>query len=213
MTPAEASEINWRVYVILDPRHLHPDNDLVGTARAALRGGAGVLQLRDKESSGRELVRRARELQAACDEFDATFVVNDRLDVALAAGADGVHLGPEDIPIRDARRIAPDLLIGGSSGSAQRAADLQEEGVDYLGCGAVYDAGPSKPDASNPRGPDFLARINRAVDIPVVGIGGITADTARAVVEAGAGGIAVIRAAIAQNDPESAVRALLEAVS
>ena len=213
MTPSKARETtDWRVYVILDPRHLHPGNDLYETARAALRGGAGVLQLRDKESSGLELVGCARDLQAICDEFGATFVVNDRFDVALAADADGVHLGPEDVPVRDVRRLAPDLLIGGSAGSVQRAEDLVEEGVDYLGCGAVYDAGRSKPDASEPRGPEAVGAIARTVDIPVVGIGGITPDNARAVIEHGADGVAVIRAVVQHPDPEQAVEELLEAI-
>ncbi len=203
---------DYSLYVILDPRRFHPDNDLYETARAALRGGAGLVQLRDKESTGRQLVERARRLQAVCREFEATFVVNDRLDVALAAGADGVHLGPEDVSVADARRVAPGLLVGGSAGRLERARALVEEGVDYLGCGAVYDAAPSKPDASKPRGPAEIGRIAEAVEVPVVGIGGIDADNAAPVVEAGADGVAVIRAVVGRADPESAARRLREAV-
>jgi len=206
---------DWRLYVILDPRFIHPDNDLEGTARAALRGGAGILQLRDKESSDRELLERAERLRAICEEFEVTFVVNDRLDVALAAGADGVHLGPEDLPVGAARRIVSgdQLLIGSSAGTVERAERLVEAGVDYLGCGAVYDAGPSKPDASEPRGPEAIGRVASSVSVPVVGIGGIDADNAAAVVEAGADGVAVLRAVVGRADPEVAARELREVVA
>lgn len=212
MTPEEAREIDWGVYVILDPAQLHPDMTVMQTARAALRGGASVLQLRDKRASGLELVEQAKDLQVLADRWDAVFIVNDRLDVALAAGADGVHLGPDDVPVRDARRVAPDLIIGGSAGEAPRALELQREGVDYIGCGAIYGAGSSKPDASDPRGPGAIEKLTSSVDVPVVGIGGIEPGNARAVVDAGAAGVAVIRAVVNQSDPEAAARALREAV-
>lgn len=212
MAYEESNDIDWSVYVLLDPERLHPENELLETAEAALEGGAGLLQLRDKRSSGRRLVCRATKLQALADQFDTTFIVNDRLDVALASGADGVHLGPEDIPVEKARSVAPELIIGGSAGSPEEAGALQRAGVDYVGCGAVYDAGESKPDASDPRGPEAVEEVVAAVDIPVVGIGGIRPENARAVVEAGAAGVAVIRAVVGRADPESATRELVEAV-
>lgn len=210
----DLSEVDWRVYVVLDPSKI-PADDHRGfgeVARAAVAGGAGVVQLRDKHSSGRRLVDRARRLQAICRDGGALCVVNDRLDVALAAGVDGVHLGPEDIPVADARRVAPELVIGGSAGTLERARRLVDEGVDYLGCGAVYDAGPSKPDASEPRGPEAIGEIARAVEVPVVGIGGVTAENAPAVVRAGARGVAVIRYVVASEEPAAAARRLLEAL-
>ena len=208
MNPPATAEIDWRVYVIVDPDRLHPDRTLEETTRAACRGGAGVIQLRDKEGTDRQRLARARRLKVVCRTHGARFVVNDRLDIALAAEADGLHLGPDDLPIVDARRVAPDLLIGGSAGTVERAVELQKAGADYLGCGAVYDAAPSKPDASDPRGPERIAEIVDAVDIPVVGIGGITPDNAPPVLAAGAAGVAVIRAVVAQADPESATRHL-----
>jgi len=123
-----------------------------------------------------------------------------------------VHLGPGDVPVADARRVAPDLLIGGSAGTVDRASELVEQGVDYLGSGAVYDAGPSKPDASEPRGPEAIGRVAEHVEVPVVGIGGITAENARAVVRAGADGVAVIRAVVGRDDAEGAARHLRRAV-
>ena len=204
---------DWRVYVILDPRKLPGGADLMETALLAIRGGAGVLQLRDKQSSARTLVQRAEELQDLCDGGDALFVVNDRLDVALAAGADGVHLGPEDIPVEQARRIAPELVIGGSAGTLERAKALEEQGADYLGVGAIYDAHSSKPNASSPRGPEVISELSGELDIPIVGIGGITAANAAPVTEAGAAGVAVIREVVASDDPEAAARRLRRAVS
>ncbi|MFW5968569.1 MAG: thiamine phosphate synthase [Persicimonas sp.] len=200
-----------RVYVILDPKALRSDADLLETARLALRGGAGLLQLRDKQSDARTLVERSEALQDLCDGFDAVFVVNDRLDVALAAGADGVHLGPEDVPVSRARRIAPELIIGASAGSTERARRLEREGADYLGVGAIFDAHESKADASSPRGPAVLEPLTAQVSIPVVGIGGITAETAPRVIGAGAAGVAVIREVVSSDRPEEATRRLLEA--
>lgn len=203
---------DWRVYVVLDPAALAPNADLMEIARGALRGGAGVLQLRDKQASGREMVERAEALQDLCDGYGALFIVNDRLDVALAADCDGVHLGPEDIPVGDARRVAPEMVIGASAGTLERARALEGQGADYLGVGAVYDAHSSKPDASAPRGPQVIAEICGQVSLPVVGIGGISRDTAGAVAAAGAAGVAVIREVVGSEEPERAARALLSAV-
>jgi len=209
----DIDEVDWRVYAIIDPAHVSGDVRLEDVARAAVRGGAGVIQLRDKTSTARELVGRARRLQQVCSEMGAPFVVNDRLDVALAAGADGVHLGPEDVHVSDARRVAPDMVIGASAGDVQTARRLEQAGADYLGCGAVYRAAPSKPDASEPKGPAFLQEIADEVTIPFVGIGGITADNAAAVVEAGASGVAVIRSICDASNPEAAARELLDATT
>jgi thiamine-phosphate pyrophosphorylase len=212
MASFATDDIDWGVYVILDPEKLHPSNDLTATAAAAARGGAGALQLREKRATGVQLVDRARNLQAVADAYGVPFFVNDRFDVAQVAGADGVHLGPEDIPVSDANRVAPDLLVGGSAGERPRAQELVEQGVDYIGCGAIYDASDSKPDASEPRGPEAVGDVARAVSVPVLGIGGIDAQNARPVVEAGAAGIAVIRSVVSRPDPERATRRLVEAV-
>jgi thiamine-phosphate pyrophosphorylase len=203
---------DWRVYVILDPRRLPAGRDLLETAQFALRGGAGVLQLRNKDADARTLVEQAEALQDLCDGYDALFIVNDRLDVALAAGADGVHLGPDDIPIDRVRAIAPELVIGGSAGTLERAQLLEEQGADYLGVGAIFNAHPSKPNASAPRGPQILAQVTAEIDLPVVGIGGITVQNADQVAATGAAGVAVIREVVASDQPEQSARALRDAV-
>lgn len=200
--------VDLSVYVVLDPSELPPDWGLFEAAKAAIDGGATAVQLRDKESSGRRLVRRSQKLQSICEERNATFVVNDRLDVALVVDADGVHLGPDDVPVEDARRIAPDLLIGASAGTPKRAAACETAGADYLGVGAIFAARQVKPDASEAKGPEVVDRVTDRVDVPVVGIGGITPERAEPVVEAGADGVAVVRAILDQDDPRSAARRL-----
>lgn len=207
------AEVDWSLYVILDPRALQGGADLFEVGAAALRGGAGVLQLRDKSSSAREVVARARRLGELCRAHGALCIVNDRLDIALAAGADGAHLGPEDVPMELAQKSAPELILGGSAGAPDVARRLVEEGADYLGVGALYDAHPSKSNASDPRGPQAITAVRDAIgDVPMVGIGGITAETAREVVEAGADGVAVIRAVVGASDPERAAQRLREAM-
>jgi thiamine-phosphate pyrophosphorylase len=201
---------DWRLYVVLDPQGLLPGADLMDVAAAALTGGARVLQLRDKTSGGGLLLDRARALTALCEAHGALCIINDRLDVALAAGAHGAHLGPDDLPMDAARRVAPDLILGGSAGDVDRARWLVAAGADYLGVGAIFDASASKPNASAPRGPATLTSVTRAVSCPVVGIGGVSLDTIALVRDAGASGAAVIRAVCGQPDPAAAARALLE---
>jgi thiamine-phosphate pyrophosphorylase len=205
--------VDWRVYVILDPDFVPQGRSLLQVATEALTAGARVLQLRDKGSTGRVLYERASTLAALCHQHGALFIVNDRLDIALASGADGVHLGPHDMPVDVARRLGPSLVIGGSAGTVERALELVEAGVDYLGVGAVFEARAVKEDASAPRGPEIITAVTRAVSVPVVGIGGITADNAAAVRAAGASGVAVIREVIASDDPARAVKILQNAMA
>lgn len=211
------AQVDWRVYVVLDPRALTGGVGdecaaLCEVARRAIAGGAGVVQLRDKAASSAELVRRGRALKAVCAAGEALFIVNDRVDVALACEADGVHLGPDDMLVEDARRVAPQLVIGASAGDVARARALVAAGADYLGVGAIYDAHPSKENASAPRGPEVLNAIAAAVDVPIVGIGGILAGNAAPVACHGAAGVAVIREVVGADDPQEAVRRLRAAV-
>lgn len=218
MTPPSA--VDWSLYLVVDPAHCAGERSFLETTRVALDGGVGLVQLRDKTSGDRELADRAHRLVELCDARDAICIVNDRIDVALAAGAHGVHLGPGDLPLTDAVDIRNrlgwdrrDFIIGGSAGTPDRARELEAAGADYLGVGAMYDASPSKPDASDPRGPEALSEVREAVDIPIVGIGGITPDNAADVIAAGADGVAVIRAICAADHPLEATRALQSAVN
>lgn len=203
--------IRWRLYVILDPEALAPGVDPLWAVAQALEGGATAVQLRDKRSATngvRQSVALGRALLPICHHYGAPLIINDRLDVALSVGADGVHLGPQDLAIEDARRIAPDLIIGGSAKSLRLACELEAQGADYLGCGAVYDASASKADASAPQGVGFIAQICQSVRIPVVGIGGIHEGNAADVIRAGAQGVAVIRAVLGDADPKAAAQRL-----
>jgi thiamine-phosphate pyrophosphorylase len=183
-------------------------------ARAAIEGGADALQLRDKEMGGKEmydLCSRIKDLIEVGDG-DCAFFVNDRVDVAVAAHADGVHLGQEDLPAASARPlIGGDMVMGISATTVEEARRAQAEGADYLGVGPVFPT-PSKPDAVPPIGVEGLKEISKAVDLPIVAIGGIDASNAKEVFEAGADGIAVISAVAGAEDMTAAVKRLRRAV-
>jgi thiamine-phosphate pyrophosphorylase len=202
----------YSVYVLTD-RRAAGDRSLVDVIRAAVRGGATAVQLRDKGASTREVVELARALLAVTRPAGVPLIVNDRADVALAIDADGVHVGQDDLPAPLARAVlGPDRILGVSAGTVDEARQAEREGADYLGVGDVYGT-PSKADAGTPIGLSGLAEIARVVSIPVVAIGGIALDNAAATVRAGASGVAVISAVVGAPDPEAAARRLLRAVT
>ena len=183
-------------------------------ARAALEGGADALQLRDKELGGREMHRLAVAMRELVEReaSGCLFLVNDRVDVAIASGAHGVHLGQEDLPASQARpMVGEDMILGISATTPGEAVQAQEDGADYLGVGPVF-ATPSKLDAVPPIGEDGLREIVGVAEVPVVAIGGINEDNARQVLEAGADGIAAISAVTSAWDMLEAVRRLRRAV-
>jgi len=183
-------------------------------ARAALEGGADALQLRDKDLGGRDMYRLALRIRDLVDRSGSgcLLFINDRVDVALAAGADGVHLGQDDLPATDARSlVGGDMIMGISASTVAEAEEARADGADYLGVGPVFTT-PSKADAGIPIGIEGLRRIVEAVDVPVVAIGGINEDNVRQVFEAGADGIAVISAVTVAEDMLEAVRRLRLAV-
>lgn len=180
---------------------------LTARASAAVRGGATMVQVRLKNADARTIVAVARRLIAA---LTVPVIVNDRVDVAIAAGAAGVHVGAEDLPVRAVRAIAPaTFIVGASLGNADEADNARA--ADYAGIGPVFGTG-SKGDAGTPIGADGLAAIRALVSIPCVGIGGITAGNAGAVVGAGAAGVAAIAGVFGGSDPEAAARALRAAI-
>lgn len=171
---------------------LHAIVDDLETARIAADGGATVIQLRLKDVSTDERVERGRPFRELCDETGLTFVVNDDVDAAIELGADGVHLGRDDRGVELA--IQTQLLLGRSAATVEEAVDAAKGGASYIGAGPVW-ATPSKEDADPPIGLEGLRAISESVTVPVVAIGGIDASNARACIEAGATGVAVIRAA------------------
>lgn len=190
---------------------------IVSAVRLAAGAGITAVQYRDKSArSPDERLALARRLAALCRELDLLFVVNDDVDLALACGADAVHLGPEDEAVEHVReRVGDRLWIGASAGVPARAVELVTAGADYLGVGAIFDAHGTKPDASAPRGVEVLRDFRAAPalgSVPIVAIGGITAETAGACVRAGADGVAVTRAILGAPDVALAAAAFARAL-
>jgi len=204
------TDLDLSLYVVLDPR-LTAGRALTDVAGAALRGGATVLQLRDKEGSTRDLLDAARSLAALACAAGARFVVNDQVAIAAAVGG-GVHLGPDDPPIAAARALlGAEALVGFSAGVPAEARDAERAGADYLGAGAVYGTS-SKADAGAPIGVVGLERVIHATRLPVVAIGGVAPGRAAPCIVAGAMGVAVITAVTLAPDVERAARALRDEV-
>ncbi len=180
----------------------------VELAELAIAGGADTIQLREKGGSTREMIRVAKQIQTLCKKAGAVFIVNDRVDVAIASHADGVHLGQDDFPIPLARELlGAETIIGGSASTLEEARKCLAEGADYVGFGPVYPTG-SKADAGPVSGLDMLRLVVREIPLPIVAIGGISAANAPLVISAGAHGIAVISAVCCQEDPTEAARSL-----
>jgi thiamine-phosphate pyrophosphorylase len=185
----------------------------VSLADEALRGGATMIQLRHKTASGRELFSWAQEIRTLCRKYEALFFVNDRIDIALACAADGVHLGQEDIPARIARTIAGEtMLVGISATSLEEALKAQKEGADYIGLGHIFPTG-SKEKHHPPLGIETLEKAASILSIPIVAIGGVTLENAPALVAAGADGIAVISAVSRTPSPMQAAMDLAKAIN
>lgn len=180
----------------------------VELAELAIAGGADTIQFRQKEGSTRQMIHVAEQMQALCKRAGVTFIINDRVDVAIASQADGVHLGQDDFPIPLARKLLGEVaIIGGSAGSMEEARKCLLEGADYIGFGPVYPT-TSKEDAGPAAGLGLLKQIVKAIPLPIIAIGGITADNTSPVIQTGVHGIAVISAVCCQDDPAEAAKCL-----
>ena len=181
--------------------------------RLAIVGGADTIQYQQKKGSTREMIEIARNMKRLCSEADVTFIVNDRLDVAIAAEADGVHLGQDDFPIPMARELLGEgRIIGGSAATLDDARKCLSEGADYVGFGPVYPT-TSKDDAGPVSGIDILKQVVEIIPLPIIAIGGVDAENIPDVMRAGARGIAVISAVCCQDDPEEATRSLYQVLN
>jgi len=203
--------VDWSLYLLLDMGALG-GRDPLEIARAALASGVSVVQLRAKGWTAREQVALCQQLLPLVRVHRVPLIVNDHADIALAVGADGVHLGVDDVPVALARRIMPHGIIGYSPADVLDAQRAVGEGVDYLGVGP-FAATRTKHDAGTPIGAAGIALIARAVGIPVLAIGGITVATVSDVLAAGAAGIVVGAAITGAPDPAAAARALHRAVA
>jgi thiamine-phosphate pyrophosphorylase len=202
---------DWRLYLVTD-RRLAAPRPIEDVVMAAVRGGVTAVQLREKECPTREFVELARRLKSSLAPLGIPLIVNDRVDVALAAGADGVHVGQSDMEYADVRRlVGPDFVVGLSVETLEHALQASSLDVDYLGVGPIF-ATPTKTDAAPACGTGLLSVLRARSRHTLVAIGGINASNAPSVMEAGAHGIAVVSAICAAPDPETAARQLRRAV-
>ncbi|MGQ3675859.1 thiamine phosphate synthase [Xanthobacter sp. TB0139] len=194
-----APAFDLTLYLVTDPC-LTAQHGLEATVEAAAKNGVTLVQLRDPQAHGRALVQQARALKALLAPLGIPLLVNDRVDVAMAAGADGVHLGQDDMTPQDARALmGQEAIIGLSVGSPAELAGSDLTGVDYLGTGPIRATG-TKANAGAAIGPQGLAAVRALTLLPIVGIGAVTADNAGDVIRAGADGIAVVSAICAAQD-------------
>ena len=196
---------DYSIYLVTEDGCLQ-GRALIDCVREALEGGVTLVQYRAKTASSAEMYAEALQLKALCDSFNVPLIINDRLDIAMAVGAAGVHLGQDDLPCAAARKIlGEDYIIGVSAHNPAEAKAALQSGADYLGCGAVFGTA-TKADVKK-LGTDGLAAICKAKGLPVVGIGGVTADNYREVRAAGAA--AIVSGILAQPD----IRATVEAIA
>lgn len=201
----------YSLYLVTD-RSLSRGRSTAEVVTAAVAGGASCVQLREKHLPVRDLITEAKELVALLRPKNIPLIVNDRVDVALAADADGVHLGQSDMHIADARRIlGPGRIIGISAESVEDAVRAEHEGADYIGISPVF-ATATKADIAVPLGLTGVRQIRQRVTLPLVGIGGISSANAAEVIRSGADGVAVVSAIVSASCPESSARELLARV-
>ena len=199
------------LYVVTD-RELSKGRSDAEVARMAYEGGADVVQLRMKNADGGEMLEQANLIRRYADEMCKLFIVDDRVDIAMASGADGVHLGQSDMPLEAARKLmGDDAIIGISVDNVEEAVAAQEGGADYVGVGAVFQTS-TKPDAQQGVGLGAVFEVRQAVDIPVVAIGGINRGNIQDVIRAGADAAAVVSAVVAQDDVSAAAHELRDLI-
>ena len=197
------------LYVITDHR-LSKGRSITEVIAKAIAGGAGIIQLRDKESAAKKLIRDGFALRELTRAKDVFFIVNDRVDVAMAVDADGVHLGQDDFPVNLARQIiGEDKIIGVSVDSVEEAIQAVKDNADYVSIGSIFPT-QTKPDAGDAVGTKIITEIKKYINVPLVAIGGIAADNISEVAAAGADSAAVISAVIGADDVEVAARSLVE---
>lgn len=199
--------IDYSIYLVTDEACLH-GRPLLECVEEALAAGVTLVQYRAKAADGGVLYAEACRLKELCDKYSVPLIINDRLDIALAVGAAGVHLGQDDLPCAVARRLlGEDFIIGVSAHNPAEAVKAVSEGADYLGCGAVFGTA-TKHDVAK-LGLENLRAIRKAVAVPMVGIGGITADNYAEVLATGADGAAIVSGILAQDDIGAVVKKLV----
>jgi thiamine-phosphate pyrophosphorylase len=204
--------IDYSLYLVTD-RDLAGGRATLDIVKAAVRGGTTCVQLREKDCSTLEFIQQALSIKEFLSTHEVPLIINDRLDVAQAVNADGVHLGQTDMPLDMAKNIVGDaMIIGISAESLEDAIEAEKGGADYLGVSPIY-ATPTKTDTAPPLGLQGLQQIRNAVKIPLVGIGGLTKDNSADVIRHGADGVAVVSAIVAAENPETAAGELKQIIT
>jgi thiamine-phosphate pyrophosphorylase len=203
--------LDFSLYLVTD-RSFTEDRSLPDVVACAVRGGATMVQLREKRAAAREIFDLALSLRKVLGPLEIPLIINDRLDIAMAAGCEGVHLGPRDMPPSAARRVmGPERLLGVSVHTPEDARGAEEAGADYVSVSPVFYTA-TKAKIRTPVGLEGVRAVCEAVQIPVIGIGGINASNVAGLIRAGARGGAVVSAVMADSDPEAAARRLFSAV-
>ena len=198
------------LYLVTDSTGFLED-DFLARVEKACRGGITLLQLREKERSGREYFRLALKVKEIANRYHIPLLIDDRVDIAIAAGADGVHVGQSDLPVKEARRLlGPHKIIGATAKTVPQALEAQEQGADYLGVGAIFPTTTKVVTILTPV--ETLNQICRAVSIPVAAIGGLNAQNLSVLQNSPISGVSVVSAIMKQQDPEKAARELKKAV-
>ncbi|MEK7689370.1 MAG: thiamine phosphate synthase [Deltaproteobacteria bacterium] len=199
--------IDFNLYLITD-RHRTCGKHLTTVVEEALKGGIKAVQLREKGLSAKELFELAHGLRSLTRQYGARLFINDRVDIAMAVNADGVHLGQNGFSARDAKKIFPEAAIGVSTHSLNEAKKAEGDGADFITFGPIFYT-PSKADYGEPLGVEIIKRVRKEINIPVFAIGGIKKDNVKDVMAAGTDGAAVISAVIGTKEPEKAVKEIL----
>ena len=202
---------DFRLYAITGEQ-FHPGRDLIEVMEEAILGGVDIIQLRDKDSSKREVLRKAIALRELTKKYGVLFIVNDHIDVALAVDADGIHLGQDDLPLLKARKIVGSKIIGISTHAIEEARQAVIDGADYIGVGPVF-ATQSKVDVVDPVTVEYVKEISREIDIPFVAIGGIKLHNVDQVLKAGATRICVISEIVGSDDVQGTCEQFLARIN
>lgn len=204
----DKNKINYGVYLVTD-RNVLKEKKLIAAIEESIKGGAGIIQLREKNISSREFLNIAEEVKQITDKYDIPLIINDRIDIALAVNASGVHLGQEDMPCKKARKIlGKDMIIGVSAHNLEEALKAQEDGADYIGCGAVFTT-TTKSDTTNIEISD-IKRIKESIKIKMVAIGGINEENISKLQGTGIDGVAVVSAILSKDNIKKATEELLK---
>jgi thiamine-phosphate pyrophosphorylase len=208
----KTQNIDYSLYLVTD-RGLARGRSNIQIVTAAVRGGATVVQLREKDCSTRQFIEQGLAIKEFLKDHGVPLIINDRVDVAQAVKADGVHLGQTDMPLGLAKKILGDaMIIGISAESLQDAIEAEKGGADYLGVSPIY-ATPTKTDTVPPLGLEGLREIREAVKLPLVGIGGLNTENVADVIRNGADGVAVVSAIVAADDPQTAAADLRKIIT